>query len=63
MATHHEYPTYDIELRVFRCALRDPAQPISHQRIADHRWVTVAEMGDFQFPPADAKTLAKLLDL
>jgi 8-oxo-dGTP diphosphatase len=59
----HEYPTYVVELRVFHCRLTDPAQPVSHQRVNDHRWVSLEEMGDYRFPDADAKTLAQLLEL
>jgi 8-oxo-dGTP diphosphatase len=63
MATHHEYASYDVDFRVFHCRLGDPQQVISHARINDHRWVSLEEMADFQFPDADAKTLEKLLDL
>lgn len=63
MATTHEYPAYDIDFRVFRCHLTDPEQPVSHARVNDHRWVSLEEMGQYQFPDADARTLAKLLDL
>ncbi|MBN1208519.1 MAG: (deoxy)nucleoside triphosphate pyrophosphohydrolase [Myxococcaceae bacterium] len=63
MHTHHEYPKYDIDFRVFRCRLRQPTAPIQHLRVHDHRWVTLEEMSQYQFPDADAKTLAKLLDL
>jgi 8-oxo-dGTP diphosphatase len=63
MHTHHEYPKYDIDFRVFRCRLKQPAAPIQHLRVHDHRWVTLDEMSQYQFPDADAKTLAKLLDL
>jgi 8-oxo-dGTP diphosphatase len=63
MATHHEYETYDVDFHVFHCRLHDLAQPVSHERINDHRWASLDEMGQFQFPPADARTLAKLLDL
>jgi 8-oxo-dGTP diphosphatase len=63
MATHHEYPNYDIDFRVFLCRMVDPAQPISHKRAADHRWVGLSEMGEYEFPDADARTLEKLLDL
>jgi 8-oxo-dGTP diphosphatase len=63
MHTHHEYPKYDIDFRVFRCRLRDPKATIQHLRVHDHRWVTLEEMSRYQFPEADAKTLAKLLDL
>lgn len=63
MSTHHEYPNYDIDFRVFACRLAVPDQEVSHAKVNDHRWVTLAEMGQFTFPDADARTLAKLLDL
>ncbi len=62
-STHHEYPTYEVDFHVFHCRLVDPRQPVSHARVNDHRWVTLEEMGDYEFPDADAKTLAQLLDL
>jgi 8-oxo-dGTP diphosphatase len=63
MATHHEYPNYDIDFRVFHCRLANPDQPVSHARVNDHRWATLEEMSQFTFPDADARTLARLLDL
>ncbi|RKH42289.1 (deoxy)nucleoside triphosphate pyrophosphohydrolase [Corallococcus llansteffanensis] len=63
MHTHHEYPTYDIDFRVFRCQLGATESEIRHVRVHDHRWVTLEEMGQYRFPDADAKTLARLLDL
>jgi 8-oxo-dGTP diphosphatase len=63
MHTHHEYPTYDIDFRVFRCRLGEASPDIQHRRVHDHRWVTLEEMGHYRFPDADAKTLARLLDL
>lgn len=63
MHTRHEYPTYDIDFRVFRCRLSDPKATIQHLRVHDHRWVTLDQMSQYQFPDADAKTLAKLLGL
>ncbi len=63
MSTHHEYPTYDVDFHVFACSLVDPAQTVSHAKVNDHRWAALDEMGDFTFPDADARTLAKLLDL
>jgi 8-oxo-dGTP diphosphatase len=62
-ATRHEYPTYDVDFRVFHCRLEDGRQDVSHARVNDHRWVALAEMSQFTFPDADARTLAKLLDL
>lgn len=63
MHTRHEYPTYDIDFRVFRCQLAESEHHIRHLRVHDHRWVTLEEMSQYRFPDADAKTLAKLLDL
>ena len=61
--THHDYPTYDIDFRVYRCRLTSPESAIQHLRVHDHRWVTLEEISKYQFPDADAKTLAKLLGL
>jgi 8-oxo-dGTP diphosphatase len=61
--THHDYPTYDIDFRVYRCRLASPEVSIQHLRVHDHRWVTLDEMSQYRFPDADAKTLAKLLGL
>lgn len=63
MDTHHEYPGYDVAFHVYRCTMTNPDEPISHEKINDHRFVTLAEMGQYTFPDADARSLAKLLDL
>lgn len=63
MHTQHAYPGYDIDFRVFSCRLRTPEFAIHHVRVHDHRWVTLQEMGQYRFPDADARTLAKLLGL
>jgi 8-oxo-dGTP diphosphatase len=63
MATHHEYDSYSVEFRVFHCHLARPGQEPSHAKVNDHRWAALDEMGEFKFPDADARTLAKLLDL
>lgn len=63
MHTHHDYDAYEIDFRVYRCRLFPPKQQVRHLRVHDHRWVRLEEMGDYEFPPADAKTLAKLLGL
>ena len=61
--THHEYPNYDVDFRVFHCRLRDPSQEVSHAKVNDHRWASLDEMSGYTFPDADARTLEKLLDL
>jgi 8-oxo-dGTP diphosphatase len=63
MHTHHEYPNYTIDFRVFRCRLVSPEDAIKHRKVHDHRWVTLSEMSQYKFPDADARTLEKLLDL
>jgi 8-oxo-dGTP diphosphatase len=63
MHLHHVYPEYDIDFRVYRCRLISPELSIRHIRVHDHRWVTLSEMGQYKFPDADARTLAKLLGL
>lgn len=61
--THHSYADYDLDFYVFYCRLKDPNATFTHRKAADHRWVTLQEMGDYQFPGADARTLARLLEL
>jgi 8-oxo-dGTP diphosphatase len=61
--THHDYPTYDIDFRVYRCRMKSAESAIQHVRVHDHRWVSLEEMSQYRFPDADAKTLARLLGL
>jgi 8-oxo-dGTP diphosphatase len=61
--THHAYPDYDVDFRVFHCTLSAGGHAIRHLRVRDHRWVRLEEMSAFEFPRADAKTLATLLGL
>lgn len=63
MDTTHEYETYTVVFHVYRCALKSPTQEPHHEKVNDHRWVALDEMGEYEFPPADARTLARLLDL
>ncbi len=63
MATQHAYDSYVVDFRVFRCSLARPDQLVSHEKVNDHRWASLEEMSAFQFPGADAQTIAKLLDL
>jgi 8-oxo-dGTP diphosphatase len=57
----HAYEAYDVDFCVYRCRLR--AGPIQHLRVYDHRWVRPDELDEYEFPPADEKSIAKLLDL
>ena len=56
----HDYSGKTVHLRFFRCAwLRHEPQTLG---CADFRWVTAAELADYEFPAADAKLLARLRD-
>jgi 8-oxo-dGTP diphosphatase len=57
----HSYPHYDIDFRVYRCKLL--RGEIDHRKVHDHRWVSPQEMDQYEFPAADEKTVAQLLDL
>jgi mutator protein MutT len=54
----HAYPEKTVHLRFFRCAWRSgEPQTIG---CAAFRWIGVAELGDYEFPAADARLLGKL---
>jgi 8-oxo-dGTP diphosphatase len=57
----HAYAGYDIDFCVYRCRLI--SGPIRHVRVHAHRWVRPDELDQYEFPPADEKSIAKLLDL
>ena len=57
----HGYEAYDIDFCVYRCRLT--RGPPRHIRVADHRWVRPDELENYEFPPADEKSIAKLLGL
>ena len=57
----HAYEAYDIDFCVYRCQLL--AGPIQHLRVHEHRWVLPEELDRYEFPPADEKSIAKLLGL
>jgi len=57
----HAYQSYDIDFCVYRC--RHVGGTIQHHRVHDHRWVRPDELDQYDFPPADEKTIGKLLGL
>lgn len=59
---HHEYAHYDVYMMMFKCTIADDAQPYP-ATVNDLRWVTSREFLDYDFPPADEKTMSKLLGL
>ena len=58
----HDYPDYDVDFTVFHCRLKDTKQQVAPGKVNDHRWVKLSEMGDYEFPDADARTLEFLLE-
>lgn len=59
MFIKHEYEDYALDFCVYRCTLL--SDELSKQRVHDYRWVTTRELGDYEFPPADAQTIHRLL--
>ncbi len=57
----HAYENYDIDFCVYRC--RFVSGPIKHLRVHAHTWVLPEELDQYEFPPADEKSIAKLLGL
>ena len=57
----HAYEAYDIDFCVYRCRL--VSGPIRNLRVHAHRWVRPEELDQYEFPPADEKSIAKLLGL
>jgi 8-oxo-dGTP diphosphatase len=55
----HAYEAYDIDFCVYRCRLISGTP--GHERVADHRWVLPQELDNFQFPPADERSIGLLL--
>ena len=58
----HDYTGYEVHLTMYSCKLQAEARPYP-AAVADLRWVTSREFLDYDFPPADEKTMSKLLGL
>jgi len=56
----HEYASYEVHLTMYSCTLPEGANPYPAM-VNDLRWVTSREFLDYDFPPADEKTMNKLL--
>jgi 8-oxo-dGTP diphosphatase len=57
----HAYEDYDIDFCVYRCRLRKG--PVRNLRVHAHEWVRPEELDRYEFPPADERSLSKLLGL
>lgn len=58
----HEYGAYEVHLVMYTCRLEEGHEPEALQ-VNDLRWVTSREFLDYEFPPADEKSLVELLGL
>lgn len=56
----HHYPEYDLCLAVYRC--RVAAGEPEARTVQAVRWVHPDEFPELDFPPADAQTVARLVD-
>jgi 8-oxo-dGTP diphosphatase len=57
----HAYEGYDVDFCVYRC--RHAGGEVQHVGVNAHRWVRPQELDDYEFPPADERSLALLLGL
>ena len=54
----YDYPAKSVRLHFFNCTvLQGDPKPIN---VADLRWVTPDNIGNYQFPPADGELISKL---
>jgi 8-oxo-dGTP diphosphatase len=58
----HEYTHYDVHLTLYSCKIHVGQNPYPAS-VNDLRWVTSREFLDYDFPPADEKTMSKLLGM
>ncbi len=56
----HEYERYTLDLLVYKVSLDEGSEP-SAKHVAQVRWVSPADFGDYEFPGADQKTIDLLL--
>ena len=58
LTVDHEYPNKRISLHVFNCTwLKGEPAPLQGQMI---RWITLAELSKFSFPPPDVQVIEAL---
>lgn len=59
MSVLHEYPDLTVHLTLFNSTIAEgEPQMLEHN---DIRWITVDEIGDYEFCPADEEILAKIV--
>lgn len=61
LEVRHSYPDYDVVLAVYRATVGEEHPYAATVNAVD--WVSPDAFGDYPFPSADQKTVAKLLEL
>jgi 8-oxo-dGTP diphosphatase len=59
--TKHEYEKYELDFVVYHCTIADDVQ-IKALKVNDFKWVKLIEMSQYEFPPADALSIQKLIE-
>ena len=62
MEVVHEYDHYTVDMQVYRCEISED-QAVQCVGVADARWVSPGEFGQYEFPGADEETISQLLDI
>ena len=57
--TLHEYEPFTLDFRVYRCTLLD--DHLACRGVHDLKWVSLDQMEQYPFPPADEDAIARLL--
>lgn len=55
------YPEKTIHIRFFECGLLEAAENIKPIQVADFKWVPIEALSQFEFPPADAAFIERLV--
>jgi 8-oxo-dGTP diphosphatase len=58
----HEYEAYEVHISLYACSLPAGAIPTA-VGVQQVRWVRSDEFESYEFPPADQRSMAKLLSL
>ena len=56
--THYRDPEKDVLLLFYRCELS--SGEVRHRQVADHAWVTPADLDRYPLPPADEAVVARI---
>ncbi|MBT8492831.1 MAG: (deoxy)nucleoside triphosphate pyrophosphohydrolase [Deltaproteobacteria bacterium] len=58
----HEYSAYDVHMSLYACKLPDGAKP-EPVGVNEISWAASNELEKYEFPPADQKTMDRLLGM